>query len=351
MDMFYTWIGSRQEFGRALMSNPAVSVIIPTCNRVALLREALDSVAAQTFRDYETIVVDDGSTEDLSGLVKSHRVGPRLIRQTRGGPASARNRGVAAAGGKYLAFLDSDDLWLPTKLEKFVAALEAHPEIHLYYGPMQPVDSAGNYVKGRTKTCHSGWITEKLFRKCFVHVPTVVCRRELFVESGGFNESLPVCEDYELWLRISADYEFGLIEEPLALRRLHHDRLSKRDMHRNLAVKSAMLERFYLSGVDSSRFGGSVARQRLGRVFQAAARAAFFSGHFMESLEHCRKSASYSGSSIRLVPISVPSKLLCMLGAGQKSTHIGASREEGNPSYACRTFPAPEDQTSASAVR
>jgi glycosyltransferase involved in cell wall biosynthesis len=309
------------------MSNPAVSVIIPTYNRVDLLLEALDSVAAQTFRDYETIVVDDGSSEDVSSALRNHPTRPRLLRQAQRGPAAARNNGIFSAQGDLLAFLDSDDLWLPNKLERFVAAIAARPDIPVFYGPMSPVDAQRHPVPGRTKDCHEGQITQHLFCKSFVHVPTVVCRRDLLVRAGGFNESLPVCEDYELWLRLSVEHSFGLIEEPLALRRLHGNRLSKSDMHRNLTVKSTMLERFYRSGLARGKLDRAVAEARLSRVYQAAARAAFMSGLFSEALIFCRKSAKYNGSGLKLLPISIPARLMLALRSGSRGRNSGVMKD------------------------
>src|SRR5262245_30708533 len=107
-----------------------------------MLRDALDSVQAQTFREFETIVVDDGSVEDIAAEVSRHAVRPRIIRQTQKGAAAARNRGVAESHGGWIAFLDSDDLWLPTKLERFMEAAQTRSDIVVWYGPMQPIDAA-----------------------------------------------------------------------------------------------------------------------------------------------------------------------------------------------------------------
>jgi len=281
------------------MSRPFVSVVIPTHDRTALLRAALDSVARQTFRDFEAIVVDDGSTEDVAAAVTDHPARPRIVRQERRGPAAARNRGVAEASAETVAFLDSDDAWLPDKLSRFLAAAREAAEVPIWYGPMRPVDSAGREVPGRTKDCRAGRITPWLFESSFVHVPTVVCRRSLLEEFGGFDEQLPVCEDYDLWLRLSAVHEFGLVPEPLALRGLHPGRLSKSCMARNLAVKAAVLERFY------ARYGGdglldpAAARRRLARVLLAAARAALRERFFARAVDLARRAESYGASRLR----------------------------------------------------
>ena len=280
-------------------SRPLVSIVIPTFNRLRFLGEALDSVAAQTLRDFEVIVVDDGSTEPVAEAVAGHPTKPRVIRQPRQGPGAARNRGIAEASADIIAFLDSDDLWQPTKLDRFISAFGAYPDTSIFYGPMQPILATGEPVAGRTKPCHAGWITEALFCSSFVHVPTVVCRRELLTREGGFDPALPVCEDYNLWLRMSVKESFGLVDEPLALRRLHPDRLSKSCMSRNLAVKARVLRRFYESGAAQNRLDPEVAAARLARVCQAAGRAALRAADFPQAVEFCRESRRYGGRSLQ----------------------------------------------------
>lgn len=299
------------------MSTPAVSVIIPTFERGDLLVEALDSVAAQTFRDYEVLVIDDGSTEDIAARVADHPTRPRVIRQSHAGPGKARNRGMAEARAPIVAFLDSDDLWLPTKLERFMAALASPGGARIWYGPMSPIDARRQPVRGRTKDCYEGDITERLFCKSFVHVPTVVSDRSLLIDAGGFEESLPVCEDYALWLRVSAVQPFGLVPEALALRRLHGGRLSKSDMSRNVAVKARMLEQFYRSAPGAKKLDRGIAEARLARVYLAAARAAFVSAHYAEAAELCAKAREFGGSPLRAGPIHFLSRVLGRISGKQ----------------------------------
>jgi len=293
------------------MGDPAVTVVIPTYNRAAYLREALDSVVAQCFRDWEVIVVDDGSTEPIT--VADHPARPRVIRQTRQGPAAARNRGLRAASADVVAFLDSDDVWLPAKLERFMRAMAEHRGPRLFYGPMSPMTTDGRPLDGRTKPCHGGRITEQLFCSSFVHVPTIVCDKTLLIDAGGFNEGLPVCEDYELWLRLSTRQPFGLIEEPLALRRLHDSRLSKSCMSRNLAVKARVLLDFYESPQSSDFLDRQVGARRLARVCFAAARAAFQNRHYHQALAMARTSRHYGYSLVRLAPIMAAASLLASI--------------------------------------
>jgi glycosyltransferase involved in cell wall biosynthesis len=281
------------------MSPTDVSVVIPVHNRLAFLRQALDSVAEQTAPAREVIVVDDGSTEDIAGGIGDHRCRPRVVRQLRRGPAAARNRGIEAAGGEWIAFLDSDDLWMPQKLERFLEEVGKRPDINIFYGPMLPIDADGRPMSGRSKPRHDGWITELLFESCFVDVPTVLCRRTLLDRCGGFDAGLAVCEDYDLWLRISLAEPFGLVPEPLARRRLHADRLSKQDMSRNLRVKAEVLERFLARPDVNGKIPSRVAASRLARVCFVAGRSAYAQGQYHEAMECCRKSRRFGPAPFR----------------------------------------------------
>jgi glycosyltransferase involved in cell wall biosynthesis len=305
------------------MDRPLVSVIIPTYNRASLLREALDSVSRQTFRDFEVIVIDDGSTEPIADELAGHAVKPVIIRQPHQGPAAARNRGIAEATGDLIAFLDSDDLWLPEKLERFVSALQADRGTRIFYGPMKPISENGKEVPGRTKPCHTGRITEALFGSSFVHVPTVVCHKSVLLSAGGFDPSLPVCEDYDLWLRVSLDEPFGLIEEPLALRRLHPGRLSKSCMSRNLAVKAQVLRRFYWSERARRIMNDEAALARLARVFHVSAWASLRSGDFGQAVEMCRESRRCHAPALRNWPLLWGARLLsCFATNGHPRVRI-----------------------------
>lgn len=308
------------------VSRPAVSVIIPTFNRLALLREALDSVAAQTFQDFEVIVVDDGSTEAIAEGVASHSTSPRVIRQPNAGPAAARNRGIAAANADVVAFLDSDDLWLPGKLATYIDRMKREPDGPIWYGPMQPIKRDGRRVPGRTKPCKGGCIAEALFHSSFVHVPTVVCRKSLLTDVGCFDESLPVCEDYDLWLRLSVKTKFGLIEEPLALRRLHDDRLSKGQMSRNLDVKARVLSTFFESGIADAKLNRGRAEARLAKVYFAAGRAALRSGEVSLALEHLRSCRRFGGVGIEVWPWVAAATALSVFVRNQPRETTAATR-------------------------
>jgi len=223
---------------------PQVSVVIPTHNRKGLLQEALESVAAQTFRDLECIVVDDGSTDGTAGMVSS-RPGVRLIAQPHRGVSSARNAGIAAASGAWVAFLDSDDLWMPRKLARQVEYHEGRPDAWISQTEEIWVRKGRRQNPRKKHRKVGGWIFEACLPLCIVSPSAVMMRRELFREVGLFDESLPACEDYDLWLRVAARFPVHLLPEPLVVKRGGHpDQLSSTvqalDRYRIRALEKAL---------------------------------------------------------------------------------------------------------------
>jgi glycosyltransferase involved in cell wall biosynthesis len=207
---------------------PKVSVIIPTYNRRDFVREAIASVLAQSYRDFELLVVDDGSRDDTAAVVQEFE-GVRSISQPNRGVSAARNYGVALSNGELLAFLDSDDLWQPRKLACQVAFFTAHPETRICQSEeiwLRHGTRVNPHHKHR-KT--GGDIFVRSLELCLVSPSAVMLRRELFEQVGGFDESLPACEDYDLWLRIAATEPIHLLETPLVIKRGGHaDQLSRR---------------------------------------------------------------------------------------------------------------------------
>ncbi|MFZ0245938.1 glycosyltransferase family 2 protein [Candidatus Binatus sp.] len=203
---------------------PEVSVIIPAYNRCAMLLEAIASVLAQSAPAFELIVIDDGSTDGTSENERLRRMSEtiRIERIDHRGPAAARNRGVALARAPLIAFLDSDDLWSPTKLERQLAFMRDNPgcaisqtsEIWIRNG--RRVNPAHRHRK------RAGDIFIDSLRTCLIGMSSVMIRAELFRSSGGFDEHMTAAEDYDLWLRILIDHEAGLLDEPLVTRRGGH---------------------------------------------------------------------------------------------------------------------------------
>jgi len=225
----------------ARSKNPEVSVILPTYNRGWILKEAIDSILAQEFKDFELIVVDDGSTDNTGEILDSYEQDILVLRQSNKGVSAARNRGIDAAEGRLIAFLDSDDLWLPRKLSSQVDFFNSNPAAVINQTEEIWVR---NGVRVNPKTRHhkfSGMIFERSLALCLVSPSAVMIKKNLFSEVGVFDENLPACEDYDLWLRISCRYPVHLIETPLIMKRGGHaDQLSKApglDKYRIQALK------------------------------------------------------------------------------------------------------------------
>lgn len=204
-----------------------ISVIIPTFNRSALVREAVASVLAQEDVALEVIVVNDGSSDDTFAALAAFGSAIHSVSKAHGGVSSARNAGIRAAKGEWLAFLDSDDLWLPQKLRKQLAFLGEHPEFKICQTEEIWVR---NGQKLNPKEYHRkprGYCFPQLLERCLVSPSAVVIHREIFRDVGLFDESLPACEDYDLWLRVGCRYPLGLLQEPLTIKRGGHaDQLS-----------------------------------------------------------------------------------------------------------------------------
>ncbi len=223
------------------MSRPLISVIIPTHDRLVMLREAVISVRAQTFTDLELIVVDDGSQDDTWAWLESEP-GLRALRSKEcRGPSAARNEGAAAARGRYLAFLDSDDLFLPPKLELQVALLEMRPDLPLCHAN-EIWQRNGKELRQLAKHRKiGGHIFEHCLPMCRISPSAALLRRDVFEQLGGFDEELEVAEDYELWLRLTCRHEVGFVEEPLIIKRGGHPG--------QLSEKYGQIERFRIEAL------------------------------------------------------------------------------------------------------
>jgi glycosyltransferase involved in cell wall biosynthesis len=198
---------------------PLVSVVIPTFNRSRKVTRAISSVLGQSYPGAQVIVVDDGSADDTPAALEPFRDEIEYLRLPSNlGVSAARNRGIRQATAPLIAFLDSDDYWLPEKLSVQVAFFEAHPDIRICQTDEIWI-RRGRRVNPRKKHLKpSGDIFESSLRLCLVSPSAVMLRRSLLDEVGGFDESLPVCEDYDLWLRIACRYPVPLIREPLVIK-------------------------------------------------------------------------------------------------------------------------------------
>lgn len=203
---------------------PLVSVVIPAYNAAPWIAETLQSVLAQTLHDFEIIVVDDGSTDETAAVVaKFERV--RYLHKPNRGQASARNMGVHAALGEYIAFVDSDDLWSPEKLRLQMDLLRQTGLAWIYCDACAIDDVTRGVLFTFSKVRHQfdGDVLEELFLEDFIPMPTPIVKRQVFEQIGYFDESeaLRYVEDWDMWLRISARFPIGLVRRPLAQYRVH----------------------------------------------------------------------------------------------------------------------------------
>jgi glycosyltransferase involved in cell wall biosynthesis len=221
---------------------PAVSIIIPTCNREHCVGRAITSVLNQTYPRFELIVVDDGSIDDTEKVIKNFH-DKRIVylrhEKNLGAPA-ARNTGIKAARGDYIAFLDDDDEWLPEKLEKQMNLFVLSPDTGVVYSGFWKWENNRNvYVPYRWVSQKEGYIHEELLKGNFVGTPTAVVRKACFLKAGLFDEELPCLQDWELWIRISKHFPFMCVDEPLI--RTHYTPGSISELSRGVRAKTLQM--------------------------------------------------------------------------------------------------------------
>ena len=219
---------------------PTISVVIATYNYGRYLAGAIASVLGQTFTDYEVIVVNDGSTDDTESVIRPYLSDSRIryLRTEHVGQPAAKNAGIRDGTGRYVAFLDADDVWLPTKLEKQVAVFErSDPELGVVYCRRGFIDPDGREFTRDQRTPRRGDVLAPIFHRPFICFSSSVIRRDVLEEVGHFDESIPMSIDYDLWLRIALRYHFDFVDEPLVLYRTGHANLSTRLSERIWCVR------------------------------------------------------------------------------------------------------------------
>jgi GT2 family glycosyltransferase len=254
-----------------------VSVVVAAYNQGPWLAQAIESVRAQTFVDWELVVVDDGSTDDTPAVVARHAADARVVyvRQARAERSAARNRGIAASSGRLVAFLDADDLWHPEKLARQVAALAADPAAGLCYTVARFIDSAGRPLPVRKPPrALAGDVFTRLMRGNVLILASVVARRACLDAVGGFDPAITPygCEDWDLWLRIARRYPVAVVDEELTLYRRHGGNTS---WDRVLASALIVVDRWYADPETARRTGLS---RRSVRALQLWLNAAALSG-------------------------------------------------------------------------
>lgn len=215
-----------------MATNLMVSVIIPTYNRARYIREAVDSVLAQTYNNTEIIVVDDGSTDNTKEILNHYGSKIRYIYQKNSGPSASRNKGIKQSNGEVIAFLDSDDIWLPEKLELQVKLIQQSQNIGLVSGGIYMADASGKIISDpiikRNYENRRSFIRELMVHNIVTGGgSTALIKKKCFDELGLFNEDLWIGEDWNMWLRIAKQYEVKFVEKPLVKYRIHGSNLHK----------------------------------------------------------------------------------------------------------------------------
>ena len=206
-----------------------VSVIVPTHDRRRLLRRALDSIGGQTEPAAEVIVVDDGSEDGTAEMLRREYPDVVLIEQPNSGVSAARNRGIRASHSDWIAFLDSDDEWMPEKLARQRAALAVAPTARLCHTEEIWMRRGVRVNPMKKHAKRGGQIFESCLPLCCMSPSSVIVHRGIFEEVGTFDETLPACEDYDLWLRITHRYPVLFVDEPMVIKHGgHDDQLSRR---------------------------------------------------------------------------------------------------------------------------
>lgn len=229
-----------------------VSVCIPTFNRKDYLRETLKSVYEQTFRDFEVVIVDDGSNDGTAEMVEELDFPAlRYYYQTNKGDAAARNKLIELAQGRYITFIDSDDLLIPDALERMVEVVDSYEEDVIVYGSYLRIDENGDVFGKCKRRLPSGYVTRQLFQDIFIHSCGSMFPRSIFsAEELRFDTDLSVCSDYALWLRLSTEYKFIALPQPTFKRRRHRNNLSVMSSHNKLTELNVLKDFYRAYGKD-----------------------------------------------------------------------------------------------------
>ncbi len=189
-----------------------ISVVIPTFNRAHTILRAVESVLKQSYKPFEIIIVNDGSTDDTLKLLHTFEKQITIISQSNKGVSAARNMGIRAAKGEWIALLDSDDEWLPKNLEKQVDYFSTNSDLNIFQSEEIWIRNGKRINHKHKHKKHAGWIFKECLPLCIVAPSAVMFTKKLWKEMNGFDETFPVCEDYDLWLRIARNYPIGLNE-------------------------------------------------------------------------------------------------------------------------------------------
>ena len=226
-----------------------ISVIIPTYNRKSFLINAIDSVFNQTYQNLELIIIDDGSSDKTSEYIKKEYPKIKIYEQPNKGVSSARNKGIKLSSNNWIAFLDSDDRWHPRKLENQINYLVKNPKYKICHTDEIWIRKGVRVNQHKKHKKYGGFIFDKCIDLCRISPSSVIIHKDIFKKVGLFNEKLPVCEDYDLWLRITAKFQVLYLDEKLTIKYGgHFNQLSKKywgmDRFRIVALENIIKKNF-----------------------------------------------------------------------------------------------------------
>lgn len=283
---------------------PTVSIIIPVYNGARFLPEAIDSVFAQTYKDYEIIVIDDGSTDNTKEVLEPYFDKIKYIYQNNRGVAGAMNAGIRHAHGEYIAFLDQDDIWLPQKLAIQINYMANNPEIGLVYSKAHKIDEDGKllHLKRKDRGTPSGDIFDKLYFRCSItSCSGVILRKRVFDTIRLFDETIKISTDYDLWLRIARRFKIAGINTPLYKQRKVHGSLStdKELVHKE---HRRLIEENYVLYKDADRpISSALYKRAIAKWFFRAGRHHFKEKDRKKALANYLQSLKYNPFNLRTI--------------------------------------------------
>lgn len=308
-----------------------VSVIIPSYNRARFLGRAIQSILDQTYRNFEILVIDDGSTDGTRDVAESFGKVVRYVYQPNSGVSAARNHGIRIARGDYLAFLDSDDEFLPTKLEKQIAYLETHSRVGMVYSSYLILDEVTHQSYPSRQPLLSGWVFRELLLRCMwapLTTPTVMLRKVVLECVGLFDETMHLAEDIDLWCRVARRFEIASLPEPLSRIHRHAGNISgNTDPERNLAVWLYIVEKIFQ---ENDQLDPIYKRRLYARIYRETWSSMLYRGKYRQAAEHLLRGLSYWPS---LDPLRFPLYYLRVYRMGSPKEHKPKHKEIRNPDH------------------
>ena len=270
---------------------PTVSVIIHTYNNEKFIAETVESVLNQTYKEYEIVVVDDGSVDGTRDALIPYMQKIRYHYKENGGIASAKNAGISLSHAEFVAFLDHDDLWVPDKLQLQMEHFNENPQIGLVYAKYTSFRD-GKELRTKPEKGYSGWIFKELLAKSFIQTSTVVVKRECLDAVGPYDETFSLGDEYDMFLRIARKFQCGFVDKGLTRYRVHDTNASNNDFlfdNENLGVYKKVYNNFTdIDGVEKK-----ILRKRIARYSMKVAEGLYRQGKQEESKKYQMEANNY----------------------------------------------------------